>query len=130
MIPVSASTAAGASCAAGCLLVIAQHAGHRQVLVYVGPVDADAAADELPCIWKRLRKLVSKNRTKNAKKLHVNDSKVVYAYDSGLKEIERAILALLATRGLEHIDRLEDFIGRCAAHAISRGTPLKWSLVV
>src|SRR5690349_12213948 len=26
--------------------------------------DGDPAADELPCLWKRLRKLVSKNRTK------------------------------------------------------------------
>ena len=59
--------------------------------------DADPASDELPCVWKRLRKLVSRNRTKNGKKLHVNDSKVVYAYESGLKELERAVLALLAT---------------------------------
>src|SRR5216117_2637616 len=67
---------------------------------------ADPAARELPCVWKRLRKLVSKNRTKGGKKLHINDSKIVYT--AGLKELERAILALIATRveiceGIEHL---------------------------
>ena len=52
-----------------------------------------------PCLWKRLRKHVSKNRTKNGRKLHVNDSKVVYSPAGGLKELERSILALLAACG-------------------------------
>jgi hypothetical protein len=47
--------------------------------------DGDPRADELPCLWKRLRKLVSKNRTKAGKKLHVNDSKQVYSPSTGIK---------------------------------------------
>src|SRR4051794_39847046 len=77
---------------------------------------ADPASDELPCVWKRLRKLVSKNRTKNAKKLHVNDSKLVYAYETGLKELERAVLALLATR-VEDCDGIETFLAQTAGDA-------------
>jgi hypothetical protein len=40
-------------------------------------LDGDPSAEQLPCLWKRLRKLVSKNRLKSGKKLHVNDSKEV-----------------------------------------------------
>src|SRR6185295_7089038 len=31
---------------------------------------------DLPCLWKRLNKYVSRNRLKGGKKLHVNDSKL------------------------------------------------------
>src|SRR6476659_7843052 len=61
---------------------------------------SDLAADPrapLPCLWKRLRKLVSKNRLKSGKKLHVNDSKEVYSTSLGLKELERSILAIAAS---------------------------------
>ena len=78
---------------------------------------ADPAADELPCVWKRLKKHVSKNRTKQAKKLHINDSKVVYAYEGGFKEMERAILALLATR-IDRVEGLEHLLGCCAKDAV------------
>jgi hypothetical protein len=60
-------------------------------------VAAPAADEPLPCLWKRLRKLVSKNRSRSGRKLHINDSKVVYAPASGLKEIERSVLALCAS---------------------------------
>src|SRR2546423_14213054 len=64
--------------------------------------DADAALasaicdDELksPCVWKRLRKLLSKNRLRSGRKLHVNDSKLVYNPSLGLKELERSILTI------------------------------------
>jgi hypothetical protein len=59
-------------------------------------LDGDPAGD-LPCLWKRLRKLVSKNRLKSGKKLHVNDSKEVYSPSLGLKELERSILAIAAS---------------------------------
>lgn len=48
----------------------------------------------LPCLWKRLSRIVSKTRDKQARKLHINDSKLVY--NSGLKELERTVLCLLA----------------------------------
>lgn len=60
-------------------------------------VDGDAG-EELPCLWARLGKLVSKTRSKTGKKLHVNDSKVVYSSSGGLKELERSVLAMTAAR--------------------------------
>src|SRR5947207_15988808 len=48
----------------------------------------------LPCLWSRLRKLVSRNRSKTGRKLHVNDSKLVYSPAGGLKELERSVLAI------------------------------------
>src|SRR5215203_171418 len=58
--------------------------------------DPDLPADQLPCLWQRLRKHVSRNRLKGGRKLHVNDSKLVYSPSIGLKELERSILALAA----------------------------------
>jgi hypothetical protein len=55
--------------------------------------DAGAA---LPCLWKMLRKHVSRSRSRNGRKLHVNDSKSVYSPNVGLKELERSVLALAA----------------------------------
>lgn len=59
----------------------------------------DAAAGEMPCVWKRLRKRVSKNRSKSGRKIHVNDSKAVYSPSIGLKELERGLLSILAASG-------------------------------
>ena len=57
------------------------------------------ASQPLPCLWKRLTKLVSKNRSKTGRKLHVNDSKEVYSPSLGLKELERSILCVLSASG-------------------------------
>jgi hypothetical protein len=78
-----------------------------------------------PCLWKRLRKHVSKNRTKNGKKLHVNDSKVVYAPASGLKELERSILALLAASG-DWPGDLHALLERTAAGAVEELQGYAW----
>ncbi|MEA2707500.1 MAG: hypothetical protein QOF78_101 [Phycisphaerales bacterium] len=88
-------------------------------------VDADHLDDDLPCVWRRLKKHISKNRTKQAKKLHINDSKVVYAYDSGLKELERAVLALLATCTHE-LGGLEDFFNHTAQHVLDDLRQYPW----
>ena len=98
--------------------------------------DGDATAEALPCLWKRLRKLVSKNRTKNGKRLHVNDSKQVYSPSLGVKELERSILAILATmrcdlagadagNGATVCDELDTLLARVAGHAVTdlRGHP-------
>jgi ribonuclease HII len=85
---------------------------------------ADATSDgELPCVWKRLKKLVSKNRTKAGKKLHINDSKIVYT--AGLKELERAILALIATR-IEQCEGLEHLLALTANHALEEVKQYPW----
>lgn len=85
--------------------------------------DADPDAAELPCVWKRLKKLVSRNRTKGGKKLHINDSKLVYT--AGLKELERAILALIATN-VETCEGLEHFIALTAKHAVEDVQQYPW----
>src|SRR5437764_14373214 len=61
-------------------------------------VGAGGALDpaELHCLWARLRKHVSRKRLKSGRKLHVNDSKVVYSPSLGLKELERSVLAFTA----------------------------------
>jgi ribonuclease HII len=60
-------------------------------------IDADPEGD-LPCVWKKLKKIIGKTRSKNGRRIHVNDSKLVYqSGPSGLKELERAILVLIAS---------------------------------
>lgn len=66
-------------------------------------VDADGCdvlsnSSHWPCLWKKLNRYVSRNRLKSGRKLHVNDSKLVYSPAGGLKELERAVLAVAATR--------------------------------
>jgi hypothetical protein len=56
---------------------------------------ADNSLAELPCIWKRLAKVASKKRQPSGKKLHINDSKLVYSPSNGLHELERSVLAIL-----------------------------------
>jgi hypothetical protein len=55
--------------------------------------------DEIPCLWKRLRRHLSKSRCKSGRKIHVNDSKLVYSSSAGLKELERSMLSLIAASG-------------------------------
>lgn len=81
--------------------------------------DATNAATEqdLPCLWTRLRKLVSKTRSRTGRKLHVNDSKQVYSPAVGLKELERSILAIADTwQQGESCGGLDDLIWAVAAH--------------
>jgi hypothetical protein len=61
-------------------------------------VDVEAT-EAVPCLWKRLTKLVSRNRSKTGRKLHVNDSKQVYSPSIGLKELERSLLCILLASG-------------------------------
>ncbi len=61
------------------------------------PEEGDAS--DLPCLWRRLRRCVSRNRLKSGRKLHVNDSKLVYSPADGLKELERSVLTLVAATG-------------------------------
>ena len=75
-------------------------------------------AGEVPCLWRRLGKYVSRNRLKSGKKLHVNDSKLVYSPSLGLKELERAVLAL-ATSWQGWSDDLDTLLGRLAGHALA-----------
>lgn len=80
---------------------------------------------QLPCIWKRLSKLVSKRRSASGRKLHVNDSKVVYSPAIGLKELERSVLAMLfaSDHGPEDLATL---LGGVANHVLDELGNYPW----
>jgi ribonuclease HII len=73
---------------------------------------------DLPCLWKRLKKSVSKSRSKSGRKLHVNDSKLVYSPSIRLHELERSVLALTAAMHGWPAS-FNDFLKLTAEHAIA-----------
>jgi ribonuclease HII len=88
-------------------------------------IDADPAG-ELPCLWKRLRKLVGKTRSRTGKRIHINDSKLVYQPGpNGLKELERGILTLASTWG-NSCDCLETLLTRVSAHVMEDLPGYNW----
>lgn len=62
------------------------------------PAATEAFIQSLPCLWNRLKQSVSRKRTKGARKLQINDSKIVYNGADGLAELERTVLALAHSR--------------------------------
>jgi hypothetical protein len=79
----------------------------------------------LPCLWKRLRKLISRNRLRSGRKLHVNDSKLVYSPAGGLKELERSVLTIAAT-WRDCGDSLESLLGQVAPHVLPDLPAYNW----
>ena len=90
-----------------------------------------AAADQLPCLWKRLRKQVSKKRCvppagrAGKTRLHINDSKAVYNPGIGLAELERSTLAVFATLH-DWPTTFDAVVARSAAHALDELTEHPW----
>ncbi len=86
----------------------------------------DAPVDEeLPCLWHRLRRVVTKNRDRKGRKLHVNDSKVVYSPAMGLKELERSVLSLAgAVYGAA--DTLDGFLGLVSPDVVGQLAEYRW----
>jgi hypothetical protein len=86
----------------------------------------DFAGDqELPCLWKRLSKLVSKKRSASGRKLHVNDSKLVYSPANGLKELERSVLTILFA--CDHTPEDLTALFRClASHVLDEMSDYAW----
>ena len=81
--------------------------------------------EPLPCLWKRLRKRVSKKKCPQGKRLHINDSKLVYSPATGVKELERSVLALSsATYG--HCADLESLLRFVAPHVLSDLAAYPW----
>src|SRR5580704_17842344 len=72
----------------------------------------------LPCLWKRLKKVASKTRSRGGRKLHINDSKLVYSTSFGLKELERSVLAVAGTLGTWP-QSLDAFVKLAAEHVIA-----------
>ena len=75
-------------------------AGYGPVL---GPLVVGCAAirtpgDHLadpPNLWKRLTRHTSPKRSATGRKIHVNDSKLVYSPAAGVKELERSVLSFM-----------------------------------
>ncbi|MGD0461860.1 MAG: hypothetical protein ABSB74_05160 [Tepidisphaeraceae bacterium] len=82
-------------------------------------------AEQIPCLWKRLSKLVSKTRLASGRKLHINDSKLVYSPASGLKELERSVLAMLCASGDMPAD-LAAALERIADHVLDELADYPW----
>jgi hypothetical protein len=80
---------------------------------------------ELPCLWKLLGKIVSKSRVKSGRKLHINDSKMVYSPSQGLYELERAVLAMSAVRH-GWVDDLPGFVHHAAAGVMDELDQYNW----
>lgn len=89
---------------------------------------ARAGAADLPCIWSRLRRSVSRTRSKTGKTIHVNDSKLVYSPSIGLKELERSILSLAAAGGTPFPATLDDVLGSVAPHCVGDLAEHAWYL--
>lgn len=79
----------------------------------------------IPCLWKRLRKLVSKTRSRSGRKLHINDSKQVYSTSIGIKELERSILTLLHASERTS-DDLQTLLGHVAPHVLADLPQYPW----
>ncbi|HEX8913522.1 MAG TPA: hypothetical protein VF796_14280 [Humisphaera sp.] len=87
--------------------------------------DAVANVATLPCVWSRLKRYVSKTRSKTGKKIHVNDSKQVYSPSVGLKELERSVLSLVAATG-EWPETLDALLARVAPHCVPELAQHPW----
>jgi hypothetical protein len=87
--------------------------------------DVGDALAALPCLWKRLRKRVSKKRPRSDAKVHVNDSKQVYSPALGLKALERGVVALAQASGYA-IDDLRTFLVQVAPHVLDDLPAYPW----
>lgn len=79
----------------------------------------------LPCVWSRLKRYVSRSRSRTGRKIHVNDSKSVYSPSAGLKELERGVLAVVAATG-DWPESLDALIARVAPHAVGELAEHPW----
>jgi len=88
-------------------------------------VTPEPGDDALPCLWKRLHRLVSKTRSKTGRKIHINDSKLVYSPSIGLKELERAVLTIASasSKWRAGLDELLDIV---SADAASEAKSYRW----
>jgi ribonuclease HII len=99
----------------------------------LGPLVVGACAFQIPddadvvCCWKRLTKIVSKNKSKTGRKLHVNDSKIVYAPADGLKELERSVLAIASCLH-DWPGDLDQLLKCVAEHAMKELAEHQWYL--
>jgi hypothetical protein len=92
----------------------------------IGPCAlGDDALAQLPCLWKRLRRLVGKSRDRAGRKIHVNDSKLVYSPSGGVGQLERSVLAIAAAWQECDAD-LTGFLSRTAGHVVPELNACRW----
>jgi hypothetical protein len=87
--------------------------------------EINAPPNPLPCLWQALRPIVTKTRDRTGRKLHINDSKIVYSPSTGLKELERSILCLL-TASTGPLDDLSAVLSRVADHVVLELQEYPW----
>jgi hypothetical protein len=87
----------------------------------IGQIDSE----KLPCLWKRLSRVVGKKRSASGRKLHINDSKLVYSPAIGLKELERSVLAVLAA-ATEQPEDLSALFTCTAQHVLAELAEYPW----
>lgn len=84
----------------------------------------------LPNLWKRLTRHISPKKSATGRKIHVNDSKLVYSPSLGIKELERAVLSfMLASDELFPLPAspgLDDILKAIAPEAISDAAGCPW----
>jgi hypothetical protein len=88
-------------------------------------IDDHSTIDEPPCLWKRLRRHVSKARSKTGRKLHINDSKIVYSSTGGLKELEKSVVALAAASSTWS-NNVAEFLNHVAPEASQEASAYAW----
>lgn len=93
--------------------------------VFVLP-DADPA-DEPPNLWQTLGKAVSDSISDKKHRIAVNDSKKLYTPASGLKHLERGVLAFLHTAGADPTT-LDEYLAALAYDGDSRQPDQLWYL--
>jgi hypothetical protein len=115
-----------------CAFEIAKAASEATALKDSESIEASASspsnpdgAPMPPCLWKALRKLVSRTRSASGRKIHINDSKLVYSPSTGLKELERSILCL-ATVWREFPVDLNGLLAVAAAHVLDDLPEYAW----
>lgn len=74
-------------------------------------------SDEIPCGWTLLKRIAAKKRDPAGKRLHINDSKKVYSPSTGLAELEKSILCLLAVAA-DRAETLSAVLDRVANESI------------
>jgi len=92
-----------------------------------------ADGTDLPCLWQMLGRMVSKHRSRSGRKLHINDSKVVYSPAGGLKELERSVLVMaamfqqaLALGGRDLCTDLEAFLDLVSPEVTAEMAQYQW----
>jgi hypothetical protein len=88
-------------------------------------IEDQAEPDEIPCLWKRLARYTSKSRSKTGRKIHINDSKVVYSSTGGLKELERSVIALCAA-SVEWRETIAAFLSHVAPEVGDEASQYAW----